>query len=112
MYAIRLLVDCAGMNPEFKPNQPVGPENMRERVVPAGTELKSDLAYVHCLPDAVTGLVRAEPMDDITREKVQLELDKAKGIRQQREQAQVSHEAEKAERQSRRARQRTEPTEP
>lgn len=73
---IRLLVDCRGPNPDFKPPKPIpgDAESMNawmtykyrvppEITVPKGTEIEDPWAWVHCIPNAA-GIIRAEPIDD------------------------------------------------
>lgn len=69
---IRLLIDCTGPNPAFKPPNPKDDLNAwmtykyrvpAEIVIPKGTEIEDPWAWVHCIPNSV-GVIRAEPIDE------------------------------------------------
>lgn len=70
MSRVKLLFDCPGPNPAFDSRRPAATDNPAGVIVPAGTVLEHPDAWQHCLPDAA-GLVRAEPADEATAQKVQ-----------------------------------------
>lgn len=71
MHQVKLLIDSQGPNPNFDRTKPVSEANPLEITVPAGTVLKDKYAWMHCMPDAASGVVRAEPDSDVTRELVE-----------------------------------------
>lgn len=75
MYTVRVLVDSPGPNPDFNLALPQGPDNPAEIIIAAGTQLSGKYCWMHCIPDAYSGVIRAEPADDFTREFVARKLD-------------------------------------
>jgi len=97
-YRVRLIKDCRAINPEFNPLQEVGPQNPRFVTFKAGRELSGPHAWLLCRPDAYFDDVKAEPLDDFTRARVEREERRSAAIlaaREKRLQAEAAMKAAK-----------------
>ncbi len=93
---IRLIVESEQENPAYDHRRKPSPDNPFSLPAPVGLEIEHPDCWVHCLPEASTGIVRAEPVDDEAIAKVAEMTKRRNDILAERARRQLEEEQAKA----------------